>query len=218
VGEMIGEKNFSVPAGINFNYRLIINPFELNEPELIKGLKEGDKEAFEKLVHIYKDKIYNTSLGFTQNEHDAEEITQEVFIRVFENIRSFKMEAALNTWMYRIAVTQSLDFVRKKNRKKRGGLLVSFFSKQEDSWEQPDFHHPGVIAEQKENASFLFKAIKQLPEQQQAAFVLQKIEGLTQPEVAEVLKTTVSAVESLLTRAKANLRKILEQYDYNHYE
>ena len=94
---------------------------------------------------------------------------------------------------------------------------MSFFSKQEDCWEQPDFHHPGVVAEQKENASILFKAIKQLPEQQQAAFVLQKIEGLSQSEVAAVLKTTVSAVESLLTRAKANLRKILEQY-YNHYK
>jgi RNA polymerase sigma factor (sigma-70 family) len=188
----------------------------LNEPELIKGLKEGGKEAFEILVRTYKDKIYNTCLGFTHNEHDAEEITQEVFIMVFENIKSFKMEAALGTWMYRIAVTQSLDFVRKKNRKKRGGLLVSLFSKHEDLWQQPDFHHPGVAAEQKENASILFKAIKQLPEQQQAAFVLQKIEGLSQSQIAGVLKTTVPAVESLLTRAKANLKKLLDDYK-KHY-
>ena len=190
----------------------------MNEPELIKGLKEGSEEAFEILVRTYKDKIYNTSLGLTHNEYDAEEITQEVFIRAFEKIRSFKMESALGTWLYRIAVTQSLDLVRKKNRKKRGGALVSFFAKQKDPWQQPDFHHPGVVAEQKENAALLFKAIQLLPEQQRAAFALQKIEGLNQSQIADVLKTSVSAVESLLTRAKANLKRTLEDYYQKHYK
>ena len=74
------------------------------------------------------------------------------------------------------------------------------------------------MAEQKENAAVLFKALRQLPEQQQSAFVLQKIEGLSQEEIATVLKTTVSAVESLLQRAKANLRKLLEDYYQKHYK
>ena len=190
----------------------------MNEPELIEGLKKGNEEAFKALVHTYKDNIYNTSLGFIQNEHDAEEITQEVFVKVFENIQHFKMEAALNTWMYRIAVTQSLEFIRKKKTRKRGGLLMSVFRREENIEDQPDFYHPGVVSEQKENAAILFKAIRQLPEQQQSAFVLQKIEGLSQQQVAEILKTTVSAVESLLTRAKANLKKILEKYYNKHYK
>ena len=74
------------------------------------------------------------------------------------------------------------------------------------------------MAEQKENAALLFKAIQQLPENQQSAFVLQKMEGLSQSEIAEVMKTSVSAVESLLNRAKTNLRKLLEEHYQKHYK
>ena len=187
----------------------------MTEYELIAGLKQGHEQAFEELVDLYKNKVYNTCLGFVQNEEDGEELTQDVFIKVFENIGSFKGESKLSTWLYRIAVTQSLDFIRRKNRKKRSGFLLSISSKPENEWQQPDFFHPGVAAEQKENAAVLFKAIRQLPEQQQTAFLLQKLEGLNQQEVADVMRTTVSAVESLLQRAKANLRKNLETYYKN---
>lgn len=190
----------------------------MQETELIQGLKTGQESAFAELVEFFKDKVYNTVLGFVQQAEDAEDVTQEVFIKVFRSIDQFKGEAKLSTWIYRIAVSHSLDFLRKKKRQKSGGLLVSIFSKGEDEWEQPDFHHPGIAAEQKENATVLFKAIRQLPEQQQTAFVLQKMENLNQQEIAEVMKTTVSSVESLLQRAKANLRKLLEDYYQKHYK
>ena len=96
----------------------------MNEPELIEALKQSQEQAFEALVCSHKNRIYNTALGFVQNEHDAEEITQEVFIKVFENIRSFKRECAISTWLYRIAVTQSLDLNSKKKIKKRAGLFI----------------------------------------------------------------------------------------------
>jgi RNA polymerase sigma-70 factor (ECF subfamily) len=76
----------------------------------------------------------------------------------------------------------------------------------------PDFHHPGVAMDQKENAAALFKAIDQLPENQKIAFTLHKVEGLSYQEVSEVMKTTVSSVESLMHRAKNNLKKNLEEY------
>jgi RNA polymerase sigma-70 factor (ECF subfamily) len=190
----------------------------LNEPELIKRLQDRREDAFEELVHAYKDRIYNTALGFLQHEQDAEEITQEVFIKIFEHIKRFKQEATLSTWIYRITVTQSLDALRKKKRKKRGGLLLSLFGKEDqDKWQPPDFYHPGIAAEQKENAALLFKAISALPEQQQAAFLLQKTEGLSQQQIAAILKTTESSVESLLHRAKANLKKSLQDYYQKHY-
>jgi RNA polymerase sigma factor (sigma-70 family) len=182
----------------------------LHEQHLIAGLKEGHEQAFEELVNLYKDRIYNTSIGFVQNGPDAEEITQDVFIKVFENINGFKGESKLGTWLYRIAVTQSLDFLRKKRRRKRSGFLLSLFNRPEA--EAQDFFHPGIKAEQKENAALLFQAIRQLPEQQQAAFLLQKTEGLNHQEIAAVLKTSVSAVESLLHRAKTNLRKLLTEH------
>jgi RNA polymerase sigma factor (sigma-70 family) len=182
---------------------------------LIQGLKKGREDAFEELVRLFGNKVYNTCLGFVQNEQDAEELAQDVFIKVFERIKDFREEASLGTWIYRIAVTHSLDFLRRKKRHKRG-FLISVFTKKEDEWDQPDFHHPGVAAEQKEKATLLFKAISQLPDQQQSAFVLQKLEGLSLIEIAAILDTTVSAVESLLHRAKSNLKKILEHYYLNH--
>src|SRR5215203_5757801 len=127
----------------------------------------------------FKDRIYNTALGFVQNEHDAEEVTQDVFVKVFHSIGGFKGESKLSTWLYRIAVTQSIDLLRKKKRQKRVGFLSSVFGNQQE-WGAPDFHHPGVISEQKDNAAVLFLAIRRLPEQQQTAFLLQKMEGLNQ--------------------------------------
>jgi len=80
----------------------------------------------------------------------------------------------------------------------------------------PDFHHPGVSLDNKEKAAILFKAIKELPENQQIAFVLNKVEGLSYQEVAEIMKTSLSAVESLLHRAKTNLKEILKKlYNLN---
>lgn len=189
----------------------------MQEPELIEGLRKGHEKAFEALVHLYQDKIYNTCLGLLQNEWDAEEVTQDVFIKVFESISHFRGEASLGTWLYRIAVTRSLDVQRKKGRKKRKGFIQSLFGREENDWMAADFHHPGVMAEQKENAAILFKAIGQLPEQQQAAFLLQKLEGLSQQEIADVLKTSAGAVESLLHRARTNLRKLLEDHYQKQY-
>jgi RNA polymerase sigma factor (sigma-70 family) len=188
----------------------------LHEYELIESLKKGSEEAFQQLVSLYKDRIYNTALGFVQNGEDAEELAMDVFISVFENIRSFRQEASLGTWIYRITVTRSLDFIRKKKRQKRRGIHIPFITSGEQAWEPPDFHHPGIQAEQKENAALLFKAIRQLPDQQQSAFLLQKMEGLSLQEIAAILKTSASAVESLLHRAKANLKKQLEaQFNQN---
>jgi RNA polymerase sigma factor (sigma-70 family) len=115
--------------------------------------------------------------------------------------------------MYRIAVTQSLDFIRKKKRKKRAGIVLQWLGVGEkESLDVVEFNHPGVIAENREQAAILFKAIEQLPENQKSAFVLQKVEGLSIQEIAGVLNTSEGAVESLLSRAKANLKKLLREY------
>ncbi|RYZ22249.1 MAG: RNA polymerase sigma factor [Chitinophagaceae bacterium] len=182
----------------------------MTESNLIERLRQREEAAFRELVGLYQDRIYNTVLGLVQQPEDAEDLAQEVFIRVWNGIAGFKGEAALGTWIYRIAVTQALDFLRSRQRKKRGGLLAGLFGRGAEQPGAADFFHPGVAAERREDSALLFKAIRALPEQQQAAFVLQKLEGLRQDEIAAVLNTTVSSVESLLHRAKQNLRKELE--------
>jgi len=184
----------------------------LTEQELIKGLQKGDENAFRYLVENYQDRVYNTALGVLHNAEDAEDVAQEVFIQVYRSIHSFKGESKLSTWLYRIATTRALDLIRSKKSKKRFGFMQKLFGdSNEPLMEIPDFHHPGVKLDQKESAAKLFKAIAELPENQRIAFTLHKIEDLSYQEISEVMKTTVPAVESLMHRAKQNLRRSLEK-------
>ena len=184
----------------------------MNELELIQQLREGNEQAFKTLVETYQDLVFNTALGIVQNVEDAEDAAQEVFIRVYRSIHSFKGESKLSTWIYRITTSCALDHVRSRKSKKRFAFLQRLFNDgNEPLHEVPDFYHPGVAMDQKENAAKLFKAIDRLPESQKIAFTLHKLEDLSYQEISEVMRTSVSAVESLMHRAKQNLRKILEK-------
>ena len=183
---------------------------------LIEQLKRGDEAAFKTIVEQWKDMVHNTVLGIVQNETEAEDLTQDVFIKVFEKISSFKGESKFSTWLYRIATTTALDHLRSKKRKKRFGFIYSMMGNEQNEGDQiPDFHHPGVTLDNKERAKILFRAINQLPENQKAAYTLNKLEGMSYRDVSEVLNTSVSAVESLMSRANGNLRKQLEEYYRN---
>lgn len=185
----------------------------MTEDELITGLVNGDENAFKTVVNTYKNMVYNTVLGFLQHTADAEDVTQEVFIKVYENIGSFKQQAKLSTWIYRISITQAMDYIRRRNRKKRGGLLLNLFgNNNEPIYEPADFIHPGIQAENKEQSVILFKAINELPENQRTAFLLQKTQDCSQQRIAEIMQLSEGAVESLLSRAKVNLKRTLFSY------
>ena len=184
----------------------------MNEVELIQGLRNGDETAFKFLVKNYQDRVYNTAIGIVQNAEDAEDVAQEVFIQVFRSIHSFKEESKLSTWIYRITTSRALDLLRSRKSKKRFGFLQRLFSDSNETlYELPDFNHPGVALDRKENAALLFKAISQLPENQKIAFTLHKLEDLSYQEISEVMQTSVAAVESMMHRAKQNLRKKLTE-------
>jgi RNA polymerase sigma factor (sigma-70 family) len=185
----------------------------LDEWTLIEQLKKGDETAFKTIVDTWQDMVYNTAIGIVQNAEDAEDITQEVFVQVYHSVSTFKGDSKFSTWLYRIAVTKSLDHVRRKKRKKRFAFVRSLVGEENEvMFDPPDFHHPGVSMEMKENAATLFKAIRHLPENQRVAFTLHKLEGLSYQEVSDVMQTTVSSVESLMHRAKTNLQKKLADY------
>ena len=184
----------------------------LDELELIEGLRNRDETAFKFLVDIYQDRVYNTAIGIVHNAEDAEDVAQEVFIQVYKSIHNFKGESKLSTWLYRIATTRALDLLRSRKSKKRFGLMQRLFGDgNEPLHELPDFNHPGITLDRKENAAKLFKAIAQLPENQKVAFTLHKLEDLSYQEISDIMLTSVPAVESLMHRAKQNLRKILEK-------
>ena len=187
----------------------------LNHPEFIVQLQQGDESAFKKLVDEYQDLVYNTALGIVQNADDADDITQEVFIRVYQSVSSFNGDSRVSTWLYRITVSKALDHEKKRKRKKRFGFVQSLFSSQDEELVHAvEFDHPGVQLEKKEKAAELFVALKQLPEKQRIAFTLHKLEGQSQQEVAEIMNTSLNAVESLMGRARVNLKKELSKYYY----
>lgn len=180
----------------------------MTEQELLIGLRNGEEPAFRELVQQFQDKVFNTALGLLQHHTEAEDIAQEVFIQVFRSIRQFKGNSLLSTWIYRITVTKSLDLLRSKKRRKRFGFLNNLFNAANTPVYEPgDFNHPGVLQENKDDAAMLFKMINQLPESQRTAFILNKVEELSYREIAVILHSTESAVDSLLQRAKQNLRK-----------
>lgn len=184
----------------------------MTEQQLIFGLRNGEDWAFKELVNLFQNKVFNTSLGLLQHTADAEDIAQEVFIQVYRSINSFKEESTLATWVYRITITKSLDYLRSKKRKNRFSFISSLFVADNDlPIDAVDFNHPGVQLDKKEDAVTLFKLIAQLPENQKTAFVLNKVEDLSYSEIAGILNTTVPAVDALLQRAKQNLRKKINQ-------
>ena len=191
----------------------------MSETELILLLKQGDRAAFDYLVTNNQARVYNACLGVLRSQEDAEDVTQEVFVEVYRSISGFKGDAKLTTWMYRIAMTKSLDFLRGKKRKKRFAFVKQLFNEDSNTprYDPPDFAHPGVQLENKEAAAHLFKAIAELPENQKVAFTLNKIEGLSYQEISEVMETTVPSVESLLFRARQNLKNLLSEYYNNNF-
>lgn len=187
----------------------------MDERTLVELLKQGDEAAFREMVETWQDMVYNTALGIVQVPSDAEDIAQEVFVQVYQSVSSFKGDSKFSTWLYRITITKSLDHERRKKRKKRFAFVKSLFGEDSEVLvHPPDFNHPGVQLDKKEDAAILFEAIRELPQNQRIAFTLHKVEGLSYQEVSEVMKTSISSVESLMHRAKTNLRKNLE----NHYK
>lgn len=187
----------------------------MNQADTISKLKSNDIGAFNELVSNWQDKVYNTAISIVQNPEDAEDIAQEVFVTIYERIQNFRGEATLSTWIYRITISKSLDHEKRKKRLKHGGFLRRIFVTREDD-EPAHFDHPGILLDNKEMAATLFKALKKLPENQRIAFTLQKTEGLGNNEIAQIMNTSLFAVESLQSRAKKNLKDLLRKYYEQH--
>lgn len=181
----------------------------MSEWILIEQLKQKNESAFKTIIETWQDMVFNTAIGIVQNAEDAEDVAQEVFVQVYESVGTFKGESKFSTWLYRITITKAMDHLRKKKRKKRFAFIQSLFGlDNEVLHDPPDFHHPGIRLDNKERAAVLFKAIEKLPQNQKVAFTLHKMEGLSYQEVSQVMNSTVSSVESLLHRAKNNLKKV----------
>ena len=167
---------------------------------------------FSEIYKIHSSLVYNLALNYTQNVQDAEEVTQNVFLSIHEKLDKFKDESQLKTWIYRITINKSLDYIKAKKSQKRWSFLTAK-SIDDQSVHLPDstFNHPGVILEQKEAMKYLFKLINELPKNQKTALLLLKVDQLEMKEVAEIMEISYKALESLFQRAKKNLKILIEK-------
>jgi RNA polymerase sigma factor (sigma-70 family) len=166
---------------------------------------------FRGLYEKHSRMVFNLALQYVQNREDAEEITQDTFVAIYYSMEKFEGKSQLSTWIYRITINKSLDFIKTRRRKKRFGILTSLFY--EDTGTERNnlftFDHPGVILEEKEAVRKLFEFINALPDNQKTALILSKLEQKSQREIAEIMQISPKAVESLVQRAKTNLAKKL---------
>lgn len=190
----------------------------MTENEFIAGLRNHNANAYGKLLDDFQQKVFATCISFVPNKEDAEDIAQEVFVEVFNSIRKFKSNSTLSTWIYRITTNKCLEFIRKRNTKKRFGFMQSILGNEipvDKTSYFTEMNHPGIILENKERSETLFYAINQLPEAQKVVFTLHKVDGKSYQEISDIIEKSVSSVESLMFRAKKNLQKLLGNFYKN---
>lgn len=184
----------------------------MSDKEIIGQILNGDNSLFRHLVDKYKLQVQRTCYGLTQSHSDAEDIAQEVFVEIFESLASFRHESKFSTWIYRIAVNKSLNFLRKQKRRGVMQSLEDLLSGKGriDRGEYIDDHRlPDDFTDPEENLKRLKSALHKLPANQQTAITLYTYQQLSYKQIAEVMDISISSVESLIFRSKRNLRKIL---------
>ena len=187
----------------------------LSDEELAKRAAEGSEAHFNALVDRYTPLLYRTALGITGVPQEAEEIVQETFIKLFRNLHRFSPEkASFKTWVLTITRNQSINSLNSLKRK-----AVRFFSDErleeygpETGGDLPISGHQDAESAMavKQEYARVKKALKNLPERQRTALHLKSVENLSYEEIARIMKTSPSSVESLIFRARRRLSELLE--------
>jgi len=170
---------------------------------LIKEVAEGDENAFGQLVKRYEHSVMNTIYRYIGNYSEAEDVAQEVFIKVWRNANRFKGRSKFSTWLYRMVVNQCLNY-KSKHSEKLGSLdeTIKTATTLKSSGVEIEF-------ERRQRIEMVRKAVDELPKTQRIAIILSKYEGKSYREIAQIMGVSLSSVTSLIFRAKDNLRKRL---------
>lgn len=180
------------------------------DEQLVKKTLKGDITAFDELVARYQKKVMNISYGMVSDYHDACDAVQEVFLRVYKNLSSFKGEAQFSTWIYRITANVCNDLLRK--RKKNTAISLDRDDENSARTDIPDDGAtPHDAAERSEIQSAVRKAVAGLPDDYRTVLTLYEFENLSYEQIAKILKCPMGTVKSRINRAKKALRKKLEE-------
>jgi len=185
-----------------------------NDQNLIDRLCSGDQTAFTDLVGQYKKKVYYLAYDITGNHHEAEDISQEVFMKVYRALKRFRRDAKMSSWLHQITVNASIDFLRRKSAKPSTSMTEF-----ENLSTQGDFigsssrgFDPVRSTESAQIQDRIAQALQKITPKERAVFVMCHYNGLKMNETAETLNITVGTVKSLLFRAIRKLRKELSPF------
>lgn len=177
------------------------------ELEIIGEILNGNTERFSVIAQDYAEQLFRVALGYMHSKVEAEDIVQDVLIKAYNSLSTFKGESKLSTWLYRITVNTCLNELSKRKRR----FLFSTIEEVQNSFiNYGDQKNPEQQLIEEETNRKVRKAIDTLPEKQKTAFILQRYKELSQKEISEIMQISEGAVEQLLQRGKSNLKKRLQ--------
>lgn len=180
---------------------------EVTDAELVSRSKAGDTRAFGELVTRYQKTVYRIILRMVRTPDDADDLTQDTFVRAYRGLKTFKEEFDFHPWLYRIAVNQAINFLNKRKRQ----AAVDLDDVPETEIKQgPEPESPIQSASRRELVAQLEEALEKLPDEQRTVFLLRVQEGLSYEEIAEAMDTPKGTVMSRLARARMALRRYLK--------
>lgn len=171
---------------------------EATPTELLGRLRTGDATAYRALAEQHLDPILNYCMRMLTNSAEAEDVTQETFLELWQNPPAAEATPKLSTWLYRVAHNRSIDRLRRRRDTTTEDELAT------------DSVRPSRVLERRHTVEAVQQAIARLPERQRAALCMSHYDAMTNPEIAEVLGVSVEATESLLARARRTLREELQ--------
>ncbi len=183
---------------------------ELSEAEAIQRAQHGDRTAFECLYRLHSRRVYAVCMRMVGDSAEAEDLTQEAFLRLLRKIRTFRGESAFSTWLHRLTVNIVLMRLRKKSPP-MVSIETTPAPDDETSWPRIDFGAPDLLLEGSIDRINIDRCIQRLPVGYRSIFVLHDIEGYEHHEIAEILGRSVGVSKSQLHKARTRLRELLHE-------
>lgn len=177
-----------------------------NDFELIERFLKGDESAFNILVKRHQEKIYMLARRMLGNHLDADEVVQEVLIVVYRKLSTFKFESSFATWLYRITMTRSINFIKKRNLKN----IFSIFELRKNKSNESD---PLEMVEGKEQFDIVEKLLAKLPPKQREIFILKNFEELKYEEISKITGKSVGALKANYFHSINKLKEFLVNYE-----
>jgi RNA polymerase sigma-70 factor, ECF subfamily len=179
--------------------------------EMVNAVREGDTIAYRGLVEKYQDRVYHMVYGMVRNREDARDITQDAFVKAYDNLQRFRLESSFYTWIYRIAMNLSIDHLRRRKRKGTTEFDETIASRDEHGGidEIHNQESPSKALERKRLYDRIMTAMQDLPEDQRQVVLLRELEGLSYKEIADVMEIPEGTVMSRLYYARRKLQKAL---------